>query len=76
MSQKDLMAGSWNMQSRRENRQLSQTRQSVLSALSALLEAWLFGCMEQVLLPGKRHLLSYNLNVFDKEVNSPKRMGK
>lgn len=76
MSQKDVMAGSWNMQSRRENRQLSQTRQGVLSALSALLEAWFFGSMELVPLPGKRHLLSYNLNVFDKEVNSPKRMGK
>lgn len=49
-----------------------QTSQS--GVLSALLEAWCFGSMERVPLTGKRHLLSYSLNVL--EVIPPQRMRK
>lgn len=44
--------------------------------LSAPPEARCFGNTSQVSLSWERHLLSYTLNLVEKEVNPPKRMGK
>lgn len=67
MGKKDSMAGSWNVQSRRGDRQSGVP--------SALLEAWCFGSLEQVPRTGRRHRLSYNLSMLE-VVSPPLRMRK